>query len=183
MPCPEDDTLGECEGCKLFQIISSCTSHWCIRVYNICSPLSLWHMKRNHKLIRFPFVHGMYCIIVAFFMVSHIAQGPGRGSFITGRMERLWRDIHQIALSVFYDLLLSLEEQCYLYANNTAHLFSCIMSISRLSTKCWIIFSRSSLNHKIRTARNKTPMGVQQVSCEHGVVASGYFENLNVVSI
>jgi len=31
-PCPEDATLGECQGCKLLQVMSSCTPHWCIRV-------------------------------------------------------------------------------------------------------------------------------------------------------
>lgn len=34
------------------------------RVYNVRSPLSLWHMDGNHKLIRFPFVHGIFCIII-----------------------------------------------------------------------------------------------------------------------
>ena len=32
VPFPEDDALGECQGCKLLQILSSCTSQWYIRV-------------------------------------------------------------------------------------------------------------------------------------------------------
>jgi len=32
VPIPEDDTLGECQGCKLLQTLSSCTSQWYIRV-------------------------------------------------------------------------------------------------------------------------------------------------------
>ena len=32
VPFPEDDTLGECQACKLLQILSSCTSQWYIQV-------------------------------------------------------------------------------------------------------------------------------------------------------
>ena len=67
---------------------------------------------------------------VARYMLCHSARGPGRGSYITGRsvhnsrIERLWRDVYQAVLSLFYDLFKIMESEGILDPDNERHLLS-----------------------------------------------------------
>ena len=130
---------------------------------------------------------------VARYMLTHPARGPGRGSFITGRsvhnsrIERLWRDVYQVGTSVFYDLFHMLESDGLLDPENDNHLFCLHFVYLPVINDILGKFARSWLNHKVRTAGNKTPlqlfiMGMQQIGGEHGAVASEYFESLGEVS-
>ena len=96
-----------------------------------------------------------------------------------------WQTVYFI---LFYKTKLSLVENYFLSIGNNDHLFCFHFVYKRLINRMLENFPCSWLNHKIRTARNETPMqlfliGMQQVAHKNDVVSSQFFESLNVVSV
>ena len=128
----------------------------------------------------------------AFFMFFHSARGPRRGSYITGRsvhkscIKRLWCDVFQIVLSVFYNPFIALEEENLLNMDNEEDLFCFRYVYKPVINQMLPNFKNSLLKQKIWIARNRTflqlfIMGMQQISNESSVVACKYIEDLDEV--
>ena len=68
-------------------------------------------------------------VMVAEYMLMHPERGPGRGSFITGRsvhnsrIERLWRDVFQGCIILYYNLFYVMEEDGNLDPDESIDLF------------------------------------------------------------
>ena len=78
---------------------------------------------------------------------------------------------------------MNMESDGVLDPDNDEHIFCLHVVYQPAINNMLVKFTQSWINHKIRTAGNKTPlqlfiMGMQQVGREHGTIPSEYFENL-----
>ncbi|KAL3856570.1 hypothetical protein ACJMK2_011305 [Sinanodonta woodiana] len=116
---------------------------------------------------------------VAQYMLSH----PRRG---LNRIERLWRDVYNAVLSLFYELFVSLEVNDILDPDSEKHIFCLHYVYKNVINDRLFQFMNSWNNHKLRTENNKTPgqlfiLGLQRLFNEDKVIANEYFEELDQV--
>ena len=101
---------------------------------------------------------------VALYMLEHPLRGTGRGSVIVGRsihnqrIERLWRDVFQGVLKLYYGLFYYLESIGLLHPDNDLHLFSLhFVYLPRISRHL-TMWKNAWNSHPLRTENNKTPI-------------------------
>uniref|UniRef100_G3NYU1 Integrase catalytic domain-containing protein n=1 Tax=Gasterosteus aculeatus aculeatus TaxID=481459 RepID=G3NYU1_GASAC len=98
---------------------------------------------------------------VAEFMIR--SRGTDRNSHITGRsvhnqrIERMWRDVYEHALDLFYQIFTSLEDQGTLNPDNEVHLFALHRIFLPLVQQSLDSFRHAWNFHGLRTERNQSP--------------------------
>ncbi|XP_060887963.1 uncharacterized protein LOC132958896 [Labrus mixtus] len=98
---------------------------------------------------------------VAEFMIR--SRGTNRNSHITGRSvhnqrkERMWRDVYEHALDLFYQIFTSLEDQGTLNPDNEVHLYAMHRIFLPQIQRTLSSFRDASNFHGLRTERNQSP--------------------------
>ncbi|KAF6747406.1 hypothetical protein DFP72DRAFT_1149225 [Ephemerocybe angulata] len=110
--------------------------------------------------------------MIAHWGVSHRPYLRGR-SVHNVRIERLWRDVRKDSLENFRQIFLHLEDVDLLCPDSPIHL-TCLYLVFHQRIQHSLDETRTSWNnHTIRTARNKTPNAIYQLSRERAINA-GY---------
>lgn len=103
-------------------------------------------------------------IDVAMFVLQHPARGTERGSVITGssthnqRIERLWRDVWDGVLGLYYSLFYHLEDEGVLDPLNELDMHALHMVFLPRVNRHIEIWKEEWDNHHVRTARGLSPM-------------------------
>uniref|UniRef100_A0A8C4XD48 Integrase core domain-containing protein n=1 Tax=Erpetoichthys calabaricus TaxID=27687 RepID=A0A8C4XD48_ERPCA len=91
-------------------------------------------------------------------------RGVNRNSHITGRsvhnqrIERMWRDVYEHVLDLFYSIFFTLERQQLLEPDNELHLFSLHWNFLPLIQSNLKSFQNAWNHHGLRSEGNQTPL-------------------------
>jgi len=131
---------------------------------------------------------------VSKFLLTHPLRGPGRSSVIVGksvhnqRIERLWKDVFQGVLGVYYNLFYYLEEIHLLDPNDDIHMY-CLhhVFIPRINNhlNTWRM---AWVKHPMQSECNLTPeklwiTGLHRIATSGNIIANEMFEYLDEVSV
>ena len=133
-------------------------------------------------------------VVVSLFMLQHPNRGPGRGSMIAGRsvlnqrIERLWRDVFDGVLYIYYSLFYHLEGCGVLDPSSESDLFALHYVYKPRINHHLSVWKEGYLRHQIRTAGQRTPMqlyilGLLQMRGSGQLPAQEVYEQLSVVSL
>ena len=131
---------------------------------------------------------------VSLFMLQHPNRGPGRGSMIAGRsvhnqrIERLWRDVYDEMLYIYYSLFYPLEGCGVLDPISESDLFALHYVYKPQINQHLSAWKEGYLRHRIRTAGQRTPMqlyilGLLQMRGSGQLPAQEVYEELSEVRL
>lgn len=131
---------------------------------------------------------------VSLFMLQHPNRGPGRGSMIAGRsvhnqrIERLWRDVYDGVLYIYYSLFYHLEGCGVLDPTSESDLFALHYVYKPRINHHLSVWKEGYLRHRIRTAGQRTPMqlyilGLLQMRGSDQLPAQEVYEQLSEVRL
>ena len=131
---------------------------------------------------------------VSLFMLQHPNRGPGRGSMIAGRsvhnqhLERLWRDVYDRVLYIYYSLFYHREGCGVLDPTSESDMFALHYVYKPQINHHLSVWKEGYLRHRIRTAGQRTPMqlyilGMLQMRGSGQLPAQEVYEQLSEVSL
>ena len=129
---------------------------------------------------------------VSLFMLSHPLRGPNRGSVLVGRsvhnqrVERMWHDIFQGVIGLYYSLFFYLEGINILDIDNDLHLFCLHYIFIPQINRHLEMWRQAWIKHPLSSERSMTPeqlwtSGLQNIAYSGSHIAKEVFEDLSEV--